>query len=89
MKKGNDRTKVNMDYLLKVGMVMFFVAYLRLGLLDTHLGLILVNSTLSIPFSVWLLKGFFDTIPVELEEAAAIGGCGRMRTLGKEPRVVS
>ena len=57
--------------------------YLRLGLLDTHLGLILVNSTLSIPFSVWLLKGFFDTIPVELEEAAAIDGCGRMRTLGK------
>ena len=60
-----------------------YMYYLRLGLLDTHLGLILVDSTLSIPFSVWLLKGFFDTIPVELEEAAAIDGCGRMRTLSK------
>ncbi len=60
-----------------------YMYYLRLGLLDTHIGLILVDSTLSLPFSVWLLKGFFDTIPVELEEAAAIDGCGRMRTLTK------
>lgn len=60
-----------------------YMYYLRIGLLDTHIGLILVNSTLSLPFSVWLLKGFFDTIPVELEEAAAIDGCGRIRTLTK------
>ena len=44
--------------------------FLRLGLINTYIGLILVDSTLTLPFSVWLLRGFFDTIPVELEEAA-------------------
>jgi arabinogalactan oligomer/maltooligosaccharide transport system permease protein len=45
-----------------------------LGLGSTRLGLVIVNATTSIPFSVWMLKGYFDTIPHELEEAAVIEG---------------
>ena len=46
----------------------------KLGLLDQLLGLILVYSTTAIPFCVWMLKGYFDTIPKELEEAALMDG---------------
>lgn len=45
-----------------------------LGLLDSWGGLILVYSTSSLPFCVWMLKGYFDTIPRELEEAAVMDG---------------
>jgi arabinogalactan oligomer/maltooligosaccharide transport system permease protein len=45
-----------------------------LGLGSSRLGLIIVYATTSIPFSVWMLKGYFDTIPKELEEAAIIEG---------------
>ena len=45
-----------------------------LGLGSTRLGLVIVYATTSIPFSVWMLKGYFDTIPRELEEAAIIEG---------------
>ena len=47
-----------------------------LNLLDSMTGLILVYSTTSIPFCVWMLKGYFDTIPVELEESAMMDGAG-------------
>jgi arabinogalactan oligomer/maltooligosaccharide transport system permease protein len=47
-----------------------------LGLGSTRLGLVIVYATTSIPFSVWMLKGYFDTIPRELEEAAVIEGAG-------------
>jgi arabinogalactan oligomer/maltooligosaccharide transport system permease protein len=47
-----------------------------LGLGGSRLGLVIVYATTSIPFSVWMLKGYFDTIPRELEEAAVIEGAG-------------
>lgn len=49
----------------------------RLGLLDQLLGLILVYSTTAIPFCVWMLKGYFDTIPRDLEESALMDGAGQ------------
>jgi arabinogalactan oligomer/maltooligosaccharide transport system permease protein len=45
-----------------------------LGLVDTWGGLVLVYATTSLPFCVWMLKGYFDTIPKELEEAALMDG---------------
>jgi len=47
-----------------------------LGLGSTLTGLIIIYATTSIPFSVWMLKGYFDTIPKELEEAAVMEGAG-------------
>jgi len=46
----------------------------KLGLLNSILGLVLVYSTTAIPFCVWTLKGYFDSLPRELEEAARIDG---------------
>lgn len=51
----------------------------RLGLLNTRIGLIIVYSTMWYPFSMFILTGFFKTIPKGLEEAAIIDGCGEGR----------
>lgn len=53
----------------------FFVMFTRAGLVGTKLGLVLANSAAAVPFATWLLKGFFDAIPRELDEAARIDGC--------------
>jgi multiple sugar transport system permease protein len=47
----------------------------ELGLLNSRPGLILINATFATPFAVWLLKGFLDSLPRELDEAAKIDGC--------------
>jgi multiple sugar transport system permease protein len=52
----------------------------RLGLIDTHRGLILVYSAMQVPFTVWVLKGFFDAVPRSLFEAALLDGSSRART---------
>ncbi|HKZ82974.1 MAG TPA: carbohydrate ABC transporter permease [Anaerolineae bacterium] len=57
-------------------MVPFFLIFTSLKLLDTHTALIIVYSVFNISFAVWLLKGFFDEIPIELEEAAMVDGYG-------------
>jgi len=54
-------------------MAMYYLL-LGLGLLNSFSGLILAYAGLNIPFSAWLLKGFFDSIPTELEEAALVDG---------------
>lgn len=62
------------------GVVMAIPLYIlldNLRLLNSMLGLVLVYSTTAIPFCVWMLKGYFDTIPKELEEAAVMDGAGR------------
>lgn len=48
-----------------------------LGLLDAWIGLVLVYSTTAIPFCVWMLKGYFDTLPRDLEESALIDGASQ------------
>ena len=53
----------------------YFMIMKSLGLLNTSIGLIIVYSVTALPLCVWMLKGFFDSIPREVEEAAAIEGC--------------
>ncbi len=55
-----------------VPLYIIIVEWMRLG--SNYLGLILVYATTAIPFCVWMLKGYFDTIPRDLEEAALIDG---------------
>ena len=54
-----------------------------LGLLNSHLGLILAYSVTALPLCVWMLKGFFDTVPRELEEAAMLDGCNQWQVFTK------
>jgi multiple sugar transport system permease protein len=51
----------------------------RLGLYNSKWGLVLVYPTFTIPFSMWLLMGFFRTVPLEIEEAALVDGCTRLQ----------
>jgi multiple sugar transport system permease protein len=51
----------------------------KTGLYNTFTGLILVYTAWNVPILVWLLKGFFESVPLELEEAALIDGCSRLR----------
>lgn len=52
----------------------------RLGLLDSHAGLILVYAAIQVPFTVVVLKSFFDGLPTSLFEAARLDGCSRFET---------
>jgi len=61
--------------------VPLFVIMRHLSLLDTRFGLALAYTTFLLPFCVWMMKGFFDSIPVDLEEAARIDGCTRLGAL--------
>ncbi|MDD7973059.1 carbohydrate ABC transporter permease [Roseinatronobacter alkalisoli] len=58
-----------------------FVLMRVLGLLDTHLALIIANSTVAIPFSVWMMVSYMNGIPRSLDEAAMTDGCTRMQAL--------
>ncbi|MDZ7265674.1 MAG: carbohydrate ABC transporter permease [candidate division KSB1 bacterium] len=55
----------------------------KVGLYDTYLGIILTHSSVMLPFVIWLLYGFFKTIPQEVEDAALIDGCSRLGTFWK------
>ena len=50
----------------------------RLGLANTYVGLIVAHTTFSLPFVVWMMRSFFQEIPVELEQAAMVDGCSRL-----------
>ena len=60
-------------------LVPFFMVMKTLGLLNTSLGLIVVYSVTALPLCVWMLKGFFDTVPRALEEAAMLDGCSQFQ----------
>jgi multiple sugar transport system permease protein len=59
----------------------FFAIFLRLGMIDTKISLVLVNLSIALPYAIWLLKGFVDSLPEEIEEAAVIDGCSQLQTL--------
>jgi multiple sugar transport system permease protein len=66
------------------GVLLLIPIYLlmqKLNLLDTSFGLALAYTTFTLPAAVWLMKGFFDSLPVDLENAARIDGCSRMGAL--------
>jgi ABC-type glycerol-3-phosphate transport system permease component len=60
-----------------------YVLYQKIGLYDTQIGLAIVYQVFLLPFTIWLLRGFFADVPTELEDAARIDGCTRLQTLQK------
>lgn len=54
-----------------------FIIYARLGIIDTHFALIVTYVALNVPFTIWLIDGFFRQVPRDLAEAAQIDGCTR------------
>jgi len=62
-------------------MVSYFNLAKQLGLYDTYLVLIMIDTAFALPLVIWLLKSYFDAIPVSIEEAALIDGCTRRKVL--------
>jgi len=54
-----------------------FIIFARVGIIDTHLALIITYVALNVPFTIWLIDGFFRQVPRDLAEAAQIDGCTR------------
>lgn len=60
-----------------------FITMRVLGILDTHLALVLAHSTFSIPFATWMMTSYFDAIPRSLDEAAMVDGCTALGAMVK------
>lgn len=71
--------------MLPPGMLLLpiYVMVVRMQLFNTYTGMILAHSVGAVPFSIWLLKGYYDTIPKELEEAALVDGAGAIEAFLK------
>ncbi|MBA2679790.1 MAG: carbohydrate ABC transporter permease [Ktedonobacteraceae bacterium] len=66
---------------LILALIPLFIIFHSAGLVNTYWSVILVYTVLNLPFATWMFEGFFDAIPRELEEAAYVDGCSRLRTL--------
>jgi multiple sugar transport system permease protein len=60
-----------------------FLIYRELDLIDSRLGLIVLYTVFTLPFSIWMMYTYFRQMPVELEEAALVDGCTRLQALMK------
>ena len=54
-----------------------FLLYVKLGLVDTYLGLIVLYTAFNLPYVIWMMRGYIQDIPLELEESALVDGCTR------------
>jgi arabinogalactan oligomer/maltooligosaccharide transport system permease protein len=54
-----------------------YLILIKLGLINSYLGIIIIYTATALPFCIWQLKGYYDAIPLSLEEAAGIDGCTR------------
>ena len=61
-------------------LVPLFVIYRRLGLINTHVGIVFTHIIIVLPMIIWIMAGFFEDIPRDLEDAAMIDGCSRVGT---------
>jgi multiple sugar transport system permease protein len=59
----------------------YFLMFKQAGLLDTRFALVLVNMSIVLPYAVWMLKGFIDAVPIEVEESAMVDGAHRARVI--------
>jgi arabinogalactan oligomer/maltooligosaccharide transport system permease protein len=63
--------------------VPIFILFVFLGIVGSTKGLVLAYAVTAVPFSAWILKGYFDTVPMDLEEAARIDGCSELQSFYK------
>jgi len=64
-------------------LVPIYLLAVQFDLVSTYRGLVIAYSVTAIPFSVWILKGYYDTVPIDLEEAARIDGCTEFQAFRK------
>ena len=61
-------------------LIPLFIMFRNMNLINTHFAVIFLYVTVHLPFAIWMYKGFFDSIPKDLEEAAWIDGCSRLQS---------
>jgi multiple sugar transport system permease protein len=61
----------------------YFLMFKQAGLLDTRSALVLVNLSIVLPYAVWMIKGFIDAVPIEIEESALVDGAARWRVIAE------
>ena len=66
---------------LVTGIIPLYLVFSRLELINTYWCLFIAYVAFTVPFCTWMLKGFFDTIPREIEEVAIVDGCSRLQVL--------
>jgi multiple sugar transport system permease protein len=66
---------------LVVMLLPLYIIFFQTGLLNTYHGLVFAFASLSLPFAIWILKTFIDSVPKELDDAARVDGCSRIQTL--------
>jgi multiple sugar transport system permease protein len=66
-----------------VALIPFFLILKNLFLLDTHLGMIMIYSTFTLPYIIWMMRGFIAEIPADIEESAMVHGCSRLQAFRK------
>jgi multiple sugar transport system permease protein len=59
-------------------LVPWFIVFRALGLIDTYTGLVIAHLVITVPLITWIMIGFFEEVPLELEEAGRIDGCSRL-----------
>lgn len=62
-----------------VNLIPYYMLLKSVSLLDSHAGLIIVYTAVNLPFTIWIMKGFFDGLPRSLDEAGVLDGCSRLR----------
>jgi len=60
-----------------------YIMLIKLGLINTYFGVIIIYTATALPFTIWTMKGYYDTIPYSLEEAARIDGCNQFQAFYK------
>lgn len=60
-----------------------YIMLVKLHLVNTYLGIVVMYSATALPFCIWQMKGYYDTIPMSLEEAGRIDGCNQFQTFYK------
>lgn len=65
---------------LILSLIPLFILFKKAGIINTYFSVIIIYVSMNLPFATWMFKGFFDSIPKELEQAAWIDGCSKMQT---------
>ena len=85
--KGSERIKMGILFTKMFPGVLLSIPYYvimkKMGLIDTHLGLVIINCSFVLPFAVWNMCTFFTQMPWEIEEAALVDGCNRFQAFTK------
>ena len=85
--RGHNAILLGILGILMIPRVLLIVPYFQLAVTfnvrDTIIGLVMVNVAFTLPIAIWLLKGYLDSIPIELEEAAMVDGCSRLHAVWK------